>query len=101
MGDANYPFHTVRRTIDNKYYVSVDGHYFAAKTRRRVVDLDSWTGKPKMIQKHFSHFCVQPTSLLCHKMMLYPIPPHQISPSYYLVIDPDEVDFSYVEIPSL
>ena len=39
--------------VQNRYYFFLDGQYYAAKTTRGNIDVDSWTGKAKMIPKNF------------------------------------------------
>ena len=87
--------------VQNRYYFFLDGQYYAAKTTRGNIDVDSWTGKAKMIPKNFQRYCIQPTRLLDRKIMLYPDPKNKSSPSFFLVIDPEYVDTSDMSVHAI
>ena len=77
--------------IANKYKTFVDGNYFAAKTfpNSTELDIDKWSGQPKMVCREFRRLCVQPTEFIDRKIMLYPVNNSRGSLSYYLITDPD------------
>ena len=77
--------------IANKYKTFVDGNYFAAKTfpNSGELDIDKWSGQPKMVHREFRRLCVQPTKFIERKIMLYPVNNSRGSLSHYLIIDPD------------
>ena len=53
------------------------------------LDIDKWSGQPKMVHREFRRLCVQPTEFIDRKIMLYPINNTQGLLSHYLIIDPD------------
>jgi len=52
-----------------------------------------------MIPRNYHRYLLQPSSSIDRMVMLYPEPTNQDNPSFYLVIDPDRVDFSSVHVP--
>ena len=72
--------------INDRYYMFVDGTYYAAKSAGRRIEYDEWTLQPKMIPKEYHSLVLQPTKFIKRKVMMYPSPSQ---PSCYLTIDPD------------
>lgn len=85
--------------IARQYLVLLDGSYYAAKVVRGQVVVDSWTKLPFVVPNVYRCLCLQPTTLVSRKVMLYPDPGNRLSPSSFLVIDPDCVDFSPTAVP--
>ncbi len=85
--------------VDHWYYVFFDGSYYASKVVGGQIVMDDWTNLPKMVPKVYRHLCLQPTSFIHRKVMLYPDPANKQSLSFYLVIDQEVVDFSPVQVP--
>ena len=79
--------------VGNEYRTFVDGKYFVAKTSRcsAELDIDAWSGQPKMVRREFRQLCVQPTEFIDRKVMLYPVTNSRGSLSYFLTIDPDRL----------
>lgn len=60
--------------IEQHFYVFIMGDFFAAKAVGGSIDLDEWTGLPKMVRKVYHRLCLQSASLISWKVMLYPDP---------------------------
>ena len=74
--------------VGGKYFTFVNGIYYVAKQSNQRVDFDEWTKQPKLVFKHFQKLCLQPTSLLNRKIILYK---NQLgNASYFLSVDIDQ-----------
>ena len=87
------PTFIVYGPVGNEYRTFVDGKYFVAKTSRcsAELDIDAWSGQPKMVRREFRQLCVQPTEFIDRKVMLYPVTNSRGSLSHFLTIDPDRL----------
>ena len=72
--------------LNGRYFYFVDGVYYVAKSLSSTqIDVDDWTGQPKLIQRDFKRLCIQPLNLLDRKVILHK---NQISnATYFLSID--------------
>lgn len=77
--------------VSGIYYPFIDGDYYVAKSCRGEVQYDPWTRQPLMIPRAFSKLCVQPLRTISRKVIMYPMPQHSTSPSYYLTVDLDDI----------
>lgn len=65
-------------------FVFTNGLYYKAVSNRGQISIDDWTGQPKLVSHHYVKNCIQPTTLIKGKVMLYPVPID--NPQFYLAI---------------
>ena len=79
--------------VSGIYFRFVKGIFYAAKTLRGVVEMDTWTGLPLTIRKDYRRLCVYPLDLLDRKVIMYPADSSRTSS---LVVDPLTIKSVYV-----
>ena len=86
--------------INGRYFSFVDGHYYVPRTVRRTTVLEAWTQQPKLTKRTYAQLCVQKSSQVERKVILYPDPHHRDDPSFFLSVDTENfVQPVPVEVP--